>query len=89
MLILMHIMQIKMNKCIIYKITGKGERKATGKTIGKRDKPKKIKKFPADKAGGKRDAKTGRINPDESDGLAFAFFSRRQRRSRKACRRRF
>lgn len=47
------------------------------------------KKFPADKAGEKRDAKTGRINPDESDGLAFAFFSRRQRRSRKACRRRF
>lgn len=88
MLILVHIMQIKMNKCIIYKITEKGDEKRRGKRLGK-DKPKKIKKFPADKAGEKRDAKTGRINPDESDGLAFAFFSRRQRRSRKACRRRF
>lgn len=30
MLILMHIMQIKMNKCIIYKITEKGGTKSDG-----------------------------------------------------------
>ena len=75
----------------MYNIQNYGKRgtKSDGENDWKRDKPKKIKKFPADKAGEKRDAKTGRINPDESDGLAFAFFSRRQRRSRKACRRRF
>ena len=63
-----------------------GNEKRGGKRLGKET---NRKKFPADKAGEKRDAKTGRINPDENDGLAFAFFSRRQRRSRKACRRRF